>query len=748
MSETGAILDTTGYSFMDEIYFTLKVSDGEDFSPLYTSSKLILSSINRSPVAIQPELIYQEGSLSVHYNYIDLDADTEQGTLIYWYQNGELILSGSDITTLSSEYYTQNDIVSAKVIVSDGQYFGQAIETESLFIPNTVPSIDGVSFKETDITVQDTIVAQVSGWNDQANLEQWYQFDWYVNNTLVADFHGSVLSSYYFSKNDTVFVSVTPKDNYTKGIPYTSQIIVIKDSPATITSVDIPATSSNLAILYADISQISDYDNEGSFISYEWESQKGVDLVETGAVIDLSNYNIEINDVITVSVSIGDISVSDSTIIVRSVPFVQNTTYLYEGSPIQVNESISTGHTLSFDYDFVAQYSGSTIQSGSSIIWYHNGDRLVAATDDELVITDIFKEGDLIRGSFVACDTNGMCSNRQYLPFLEIGSSNSRPYVTEYELIQSGSLILIGSGSDIFTDISDLVIDDDAGDVTQSSIYWYKNSDRLYQYDNTFSLSGSIVEPYKEYSLRIDPFDGKERGGIQFSDSIRYIPTGATFSGVSVYQQTEDSTILTDSQLITQYPVYISLGDLDNPDDLTLNYSIDWYQDSGSGYQVIPSAHGLFQLPSSYLDKSMSGYKVEVTVSDTIYPEVVQEKEFVIQNTAPSFSSFELTPEVAYKDSILSYTSSDITDLDISDTLVLEIEWFHNDILSSTGTSFSSTGLSVGDHIEASLMYSDGTATSSTVVKDIYIQNKASYFSGTLIPQFSSTGVYTDTVLS
>ncbi|MDH7564232.1 MAG: PKD domain-containing protein [Candidatus Bathyarchaeota archaeon] len=112
------------------------------------SNKIIVArfTYNNPPVAsdlsISPEHPTTTDDLVASYTYYDAEGDPEDGTEIRWYKNEALQVDLNDTLTVPSYLTQKGDIWYFTVRPKDGKLFGELVQSPSITIENTPPTID------------------------------------------------------------------------------------------------------------------------------------------------------------------------------------------------------------------------------------------------------------------------------------------------------------------------------------------------------------------------------------------------------------------------------------------------------------------------------------------------------------------------------------------------------------------------------------------------------------------------------
>jgi hypothetical protein len=167
----------------------------------------------------------------------------------------------------------------------------------SIIIDNRLPAVSSVLLGPSTVYTNDTITA-TSVLSDADSVQTVIaNYDWYVTNginaTLVKSGFGNTLDgALYFEKNDGVFVTVTPNDGLSDGVPLSSSVITILNSPPSSPVLNMAPNPAAEGIddLTCSIDVLStDDDGDNIVYSYEWIDNAGINQQSTTQVTSTSD---------------------------------------------------------------------------------------------------------------------------------------------------------------------------------------------------------------------------------------------------------------------------------------------------------------------------------------------------------------------------------------------------------------------------------------------------------------------------
>ena len=153
-------------------------------------------------------------NVDLNYTFVDEDGHEESGTKIRWFRNNLPINDYDDLCTLPANATNPGDSWSAKIVPYDGIEFGSIVETESVTIQDIDFGFDEVSILPDDANVDDIlkVTYQLSDNEYLGSTNGSYEFEWYVNNSLVSNSNKQIIRL-SLNAADSVFVVVKFIDN-------------------------------------------------------------------------------------------------------------------------------------------------------------------------------------------------------------------------------------------------------------------------------------------------------------------------------------------------------------------------------------------------------------------------------------------------------------------------------------------------------------------------------------------------------
>ncbi len=165
--------------------------------------------------------IYSNSTLYLLYDFYDSNNNSEGGTEIRWYKNGELQITFNDLNQIPETVLLKTDQWYATVLPKDGQDFGNITTSPTITIQNTPPLVTNFRYLFNDVT------AQVSPKN--IRIDEFYVEDegiminYAFNDTDPTDLDHSLIQ--WFRRN-------TSDDSWIEALIFENSTLI----PATITT--------------------------------------------------------------------------------------------------------------------------------------------------------------------------------------------------------------------------------------------------------------------------------------------------------------------------------------------------------------------------------------------------------------------------------------------------------------------------------------------------------------------------------
>lgn len=323
-TETSTTVESTQTSKSQIWEAQVRVSDGKDWSNWSELSSII---VNSPPVVesvtYSPSEIYTDDSITVTYDYTDLDNDLSTNPQIIWSKNGIEQPELSGLNPLPSSYTSKGEIWTVSLKANDGDSYSNTAVNASFSIQNSLPSIvidtipDNLSFANNDLIGLEINPQYVDADDDPIESSiQWlrngFQEGSLDNSTLVpAELFGA-------GQSWTLTISYHDSDG---PVQQFSKSIEVDNLPP---SANFEIISTNLwrgEIIQLDAS--SSFDVDGVITNYLWQYQdsEGNQASATGQSVEIIGYGT-IGMSLTVEDDLGLTATLNSIIVTTQGPII------------------------------------------------------------------------------------------------------------------------------------------------------------------------------------------------------------------------------------------------------------------------------------------------------------------------------------------------------------------------------------------------------------------------------------------
>ncbi len=333
----------------DVWYARIRVWDGDLYSNWFSLPNITI--LNTDPIAsnilLTPASPTATQNLTVNWDYSDYDNDGQQSPRIRWYRNNILQVILNDVTTVNASYLNRNDFWYVTVEAFDGENYSILITSSSITVINSPPTLKNVvlwnnnDLSNTSYTDGVIIILDLDYVDDDGDLLDTgsTSIQWYRNGAHLPLFDNQTsISSGELQKGDSWYAIVQVLDlgGTVWSDNLTSQTITVINKAPEVTSLTFleepgyllenENISLILIIFDPDVN-----DTDSSLI--EWMINGTLQPQYTDLrVISFSDTNPGENwtVIITPSDGVDYGSIVSRSIIIESVPYIQNLTAIIE----------------------------------------------------------------------------------------------------------------------------------------------------------------------------------------------------------------------------------------------------------------------------------------------------------------------------------------------------------------------------------------------------------------------------------
>ncbi|MHA2329277.1 MAG: hypothetical protein ACXACR_12235 [Candidatus Hodarchaeales archaeon] len=711
-------------------YFVIIPSDGSDFGSEKTSAAILI--LNTAPsasnLAITPSNPNATSSLGASYAWTDPDnaTDSESGSLIIWYKDGQLQGALNNSDTVLSSYLSKGEEWHFKVRPKDGSEYGAWVSCPTnITVINSAPTVSGLAISPVDSKTTNDLTASYTFSDVDLDSESGSKIIWYKNGTLQGALNGSLtVQAGNTTKNDIWHFKVRPNDGTIFGawLGSSANVTIGNTAPSVDNLAITPGgakTADEINATY-DFSDVDGSDSESdSFIRW-FRNSVEVPSFENATQIPSANTSKGQTWYFVIIPSDGSDFGSEKTsaaiLILNTAPSASNLA-ITPGNP---NATSSLGAS----YAWTDPDNATDSDSGSLITWYKDGQLQGALNNSDTVLSSYLFKGE--EWHFKVRPKDGS----------EYGAWESSPFnvtVINSAPMVSGLLLLpIDSTTTNDLTASYAFSDVDSDSESGSEITWYKNGMLQGALNDSLTVQAGNTTKNDIWHFKVRPNDGSDFGSWVGSLSNLTISNTAP---TAINPLITPTNAVTGNDLLASY----TWADVD-PGDTESGSQIRWYKNG--------QLQGIYNDSITVsADATAKGENWFFTIapSDNIVVGALKTSPLItIGNSIPSASNLNFNP-VTPKTNIDLMISYSMEDNDTSDAESGSlIRWYRNNILQpgyNDLDTIDGTLLVKGDLWNVSIMVSDGTDFSSSWINtSIIVGNSApSVTSAVVLPSSPST---------
>lgn len=298
---------------------TVYANDGEASGVADTA---VIDIANRRPtvssVTLTPSAAFEDTVLQA--SAVGLDPDGDDVNVSWtWYVNG-VVVDDAGESTLDGASFDRGDAVVAVATPDDGFVEGEAVASPAVEIRNSAPTLSSAVIDQAEVVEGTDVTCSFEGFADADGDPERVRLGWEVDGRLV--FEGSILTSAWFDRGDSLVCVATPTDGIEDGRAVRSGPVKVGNALPRVGSVVIDqASPTESDTLTATLSGLSDADGDPVEVRYAWSV--GGSVVGTGE--SLTGASFDKHDAVRVTVTPFDgledgSSVTSASVTVRNTP--------------------------------------------------------------------------------------------------------------------------------------------------------------------------------------------------------------------------------------------------------------------------------------------------------------------------------------------------------------------------------------------------------------------------------------------
>jgi len=633
------------------MYYKLKAISSEDYQS--TLSQYVWGMSNRQPsitnIRIEPINAYTTDIFDAKYTFSDPDGDTEYGSQIRWYRDGNLFPWYK--SRIYSSWTTKGQVWYFTITPKDGIEYGTGGTSGSITILNSPPKLSNVKIMPIDPTTLDSLSLSYTYSDADTDSKTNVEIHWYKNGNHQSAYDGySSVPSSATLKADIWNASVRVSDGTDPSIWYQPVArTVINTKPVTsslkLSPAD-PKTTDPLAASYTYFD--TDSDNEGNS-KIEWYKDDQLQTSFTNVLIIPASATSKA-EVWYFTVTPNDGEDDGESVTSQSVK-IENTAPEILSMTISPEDPKTTDH-LSITYDYFDKDGDPAI--GSRIKWYCNDKHMITMDDTYLVLPEATTRGERWQYSITPKD----------------GYIFGETCYSESVVIQNSAPELLSATIEptrpaVADDLeAKFEFNDPDGDmISQFKINWFKDSNEQETLANLSQVSSEFTGPGEVWHFE-----------IQISDDTEYSPIYNSTVVKINNPPVAEKLIITPEHPITTDSLTVSYqwSDLDenNQESGTI---INWYCND----KLIEDLQNSLEV-SSDLTKKRETWHFTVLPSDGLDSgELYKSDSKIIGNSLPVVSELKIKPNnpQSYDELTANYHYYDI---DSDHETGSSIRWYKN----------------------------------------------------------------------
>ena len=533
-----------------------------------------------SNVQISPSSPTSSDDITLAYTFSDQDSgDAESGTMIHWSQNGAHQSQFDGLMTISSTSLLKGDSWLASVTPSDGEDFGTTVNSNTIAVLNSLPSISSATVSPSNPTVDDDLTASISGETDNDGDTLAFEYRWYLNGALQDGLDDLTIVPSLATRADDVWeVEVRAHDGEGYSPWVRSNTISVtgdtSNNAPTVDSITIsPLNPKTLDTLVAS-SMSSDADMDSIVdTQYRWSKNGIMTTISTSSIDSTMTTK---GDLWTVEVRVND-GTEWSLWTASSSHEILNTAPSLDSATISMNEATT-------DENVAVMATMSDVdddQTTMSITWYLDGVIQLEYNNQVTLPSSATNKGESWTAVVQANDGETTSSQSETLSVLIVNSDPLLSVALENATSQDDLVVQ--------TSISD--IDEDVTEV--STITWFRNGFREGSLDGATIVPSSYLGPGQEWSVEVNVTDGTSYVISTASIIVKNTPPTAKIS------------VLTDA-LYPGERVVLSGLDSNDPDNSIVRYQWIWMNGASSGVETsfLMPVSGIVEVSLTVIDES------------------------------------------------------------------------------------------------------------------------------------------------
>ncbi|MHA2109388.1 MAG: hypothetical protein ACW99R_16910, partial [Candidatus Hodarchaeales archaeon] len=641
-------------------HFKVQPSDGTDYG-VWNDCPTNITIGNTMPSASNPQVTPTGAKtgdvLTATYTFSDIDGDSESGSEIRWYKDGELQGALNDSSTVDSSYTSKGQIWYFTIRPFDGIDLGIERNSPGITILNTAPTASNLEITPASSTTLESLNSNYDFNDTDGDSESGTEIRWYKDGVLQGALNdSSAVNPSYTSKGEEWYFKVLPKDGTNFGIWVSCSV--------NITIINTAPSASNLYISPSDAKTNDDISINYDYSDVDNDVEGGTEIIwyKDGALQGAFNDSSSINSLNTVR---GDewhfkVRPNDGSAFGVWVGCPINLTIgntIPSASNLQVTPtSAKTSNDLTATYTY--SDADSDAETISYIIWYKDGVPQGVYENQSTIPSATTSKGQIWYFTIQPNDGTDLGIERISAAITIL---NTAPTASDLQILPG----VVNTGDTLIVDYNYSDVDGDLQ--SGSQILWYIDGilqvtlNDSTQVDSTYTSRGDV------WHFKVQPKDGTDLG-VRIGCPINVTITNTAPS--------TSNLLISPSDAKTGDDLVISYTYLDADNDLEDSTEIIWYKDgvlqgSLNGSSTVDSSNTITGEEWHAKVRPYDGTDYGLWNSCPI--------NVTIGNTAPTASTLQLSPTIPKTEDDLTATYV-YFDLDGDPQSGSLIQWYLNGI--------------------------------------------------------------------
>jgi hypothetical protein len=665
-------------------------SDGDHDGEAGTASVVIGNALPTIKEAnLLPSAVGTDGTLTCGgAGWADADGDAE-GYRVRWFVDGKLV-AGQDGATLSGDFFDKGQVVRCEVVPWDGLGEGVAVESASVPVLDTPPSVAGVEISPTSGTAKTTFTCSVTGLADPDGTDSpSVQTVWVVDGE---EQPGTTSASYTpvgWKNGTTVQCKIVPTSGSVTGSPVLSEVVVLGNAAPSVGAVivtPVPATKATGVMCVA--SEVADPDGDEVTLVVTWKVDGVVVAGESGTTLGGEHYAK--GQSVSCAVVPWDGAAEGASVASKFATPIQNSAPSL-GSVGLGPVGATAADTLVCSPAGFADLDGDS--AGYLYAWTVDGAPVAGAEAATLAGAGLGK------GDEVVCTVRPFDGEAMGAPVssatLTIG--NSAPS------LESASVTPVEGGKlTVFTCVPAGHSDPDEGDLKLYTFRWFLNGAVVDGEAGATFVPGVGAPTGSKLRCEATPSDGLASGTPVLSEAAQLKNQAPTVGSVSVGPEGADATTTL---------ACVAVGAMDADGD-TVTVSFQWTVDDA----LVAGETGA-TLAGGKAKKGQTVRCVAVPSDGVLLGSPVQSQPLVIGNSPPVLVGAAVAPAAGPTTATFTCSAQGASDPD-GDGVTVAWRWLLNGgvVAGATGATFlPGAAAAGGDLLSCEATPSDGVVTGKSV---------------------------------